>query len=241
VTGTGTVRLGRRDVPVFRAAGPPTPATAQRAVSALGLPRGHRPVVVLVGGADRLDTGDGVGWAALFRDGLVGGLARTRACLVDGGTDSGVVALAALAVGAGNEDLPVIGVVAEGTVCWPGQQRREDQAYLAPGHTHLVAVPGTRWGAESPWIPLVADALAGSAASVTVLINGGEIARDDARRSIAAGRPVLAVRGTGRVADELAAAPGSPLVMVVDGLAHPEQLADAMVAMLDQSSKPRQT
>jgi hypothetical protein len=205
-------------------------------VTALGLPLGRRPVVVLVGGADRLDTGDGVGWAALFRDGLVGGLARTGACLVDGGTDSGVVALAARAVAAGDHDLPVVGVVAEGTVCWPGQQRREGQAYLAPGHTHLVAVPGERWGAESPWIPLIADALAGSAVSVTVLVNGGEIARDDARRAMAAGRPVLTVRGTGRAADELAAAPGSPLLRVVDGLAHPEQLAEALVAMLNQTT-----
>ncbi len=232
------VRLGGRDVPVAHIVGPPTPAAARRAVTALGLPRRRRPVVVLVGGADRLDTGDDVGWAALFSDGLLGGLAQTGACLVDGGTDSGVVALAARAIAAGDHDLPVIGVVAEGTVCWPEQQRREGQAYLAPGHTHLVAVPGERWGAESPWIPLIASALAGSAASVTVLVNGGEIARDDARRSMAAGRPVLAIRGTGRAADELAAAPASPLLRVVDGLARPQQLAEALVAMLKQTSKP---
>jgi hypothetical protein len=52
----------------------------------------------------------------------------------------------------------------------------------------------------------VANAIAGENPSVTLLVDGGEVSWIDAKASIAAGRPVIAVAGTGRVADELAGA-----------------------------------
>jgi hypothetical protein len=98
---------------------------------------------------------------------------------------------------------------------------------------------------DPPWISLVAGALAGSARSLTVVVNGGPITMDDVRRSVAAGRPVLVVAGTGRLADALSAASRDPtatgveeaalassgLVDVVDGLRHPYLLADAIAAL----------
>jgi hypothetical protein len=71
-------------------------------------------------------------------------------------------------------------------------------------HTHLLLVPGTEWGDEAPWIVDVADAVAGDRPSVTLLINGGEIAYDDADRSLDRGRPVVVLAGTGRTADAIA-------------------------------------
>jgi hypothetical protein len=67
-------------------------------------------------------------------------------------------------------------------------------------------VPGDQWGAESPWIADTATVLADTAPSITVLINGGEIAYSDVERSVQAGRSVVAVAGSGRTADEFAAA-----------------------------------
>ena len=61
------------------------------------------------------------------------------------------------------------------------------------------------WGDESPWLARVASVLAGEA-SVTLLVYGGEIAWLDAARSIDVGRRLIAVAGSGRTADELAAA-----------------------------------
>ena len=68
-----------------------------------------------------------------------------------------------------------------------------------------MLVPGERWGDESVWLARIANILAGRA-SVTLLVNGGDIAWQDAARSVAAGRRVIAVAGSGRTADELAAA-----------------------------------
>ncbi|HVE95936.1 MAG TPA: hypothetical protein VNA67_02995, partial [Pseudonocardiaceae bacterium] len=57
-----------------------------------------------------------------------------------------------------------------------------------------------------PWLARVATVLAGTARSVSVLINGGGIALDDVTHSVAAGRPTVVVAGTGRTADALVAA-----------------------------------
>jgi hypothetical protein len=48
--------------------------------------------------------------------------------------------------------------------------------------------------------------LAGSAPSVTVLVNGGQIAYSDVRHSVQAGRPVCVISGSGGTADVLVAA-----------------------------------
>jgi hypothetical protein len=83
---------------------------------------------------------------------------------------------------------------------------REPAAPLEPAHTHFVLVPGSAWGDEAPWIARVAGAIADGRPSVTVLVNGGEIAWTDVAESTRAKRRVLAVAGTGRTADALASA-----------------------------------
>ena len=72
---------------------------------------------------------------------------------------------------------------------------------LEANHTHFVVVPGENWGDETPWIARTATVLAGAAPSITVLINGGQIAYSDVQRSVEAGRPVFVVAGSGRTAD----------------------------------------
>jgi hypothetical protein len=52
----------------------------------------------------------------------------------------------------------------------------------------------------------VADTLSVGAGSVTVLVNGGEIAWVDVAQSVKAGRPVIVIGGSGRTADALAKA-----------------------------------
>ncbi|MGH3935434.1 MAG: hypothetical protein ACRDS1_10745 [Pseudonocardiaceae bacterium] len=179
-----------------------------------GLPIGV-PVVVLVGGAGGLEPADTAACADLFASALVPLIESAGAVLVDGGTDAGIMRLAGRAAQRAEASFPRVGVVSEGTVRWPGQPpAREDAADLEPHHTHVVAVPGDEWGDEAPWLSAVAGALAGPAPSVTVLANGGAIAYQDVRHSLAAGRPVLVLSGTGRVAEDISTAragrPGDP-------------------------------
>ena len=174
-------------------------------LTALGLPR-SRPVVVLVGGAGRLPPADLDRLRPLIADGLIPILEEQQAIAIDGGTDAGIMRLVGEERVRRSATFPLIGVVANGTIHWPGEPASDDTAELERHHTHFVVVPGDEWGAEAPWIAHTATALAGPAPSVTVLVNGGEIAFADVANSVEAGRPVLVIAGSGRTADQFAAA-----------------------------------
>jgi hypothetical protein len=209
----------------------------------LGAPR---PVLVLVGGADGLGDAQLARLRPLFEEGLAPLADALGACVVDGGTDAGVMALIGQARAKLGASFPLVGVTASGTVDpADGTGRQGEASSLEPNHTHLLLVPGSSWGAESPWLAEVASWLAGEAPSVTVVVNGGEVTFDDAARSVAADRPVLVVAGSGRAADEVAAAlreqghdaraaklAGSGLVQAVDLGEGPHAIAREVAAAL---------
>jgi len=139
----------------------------------------------------------------------------------------------------------MVGVAAVGTVTLPGASPSERTAALEPHHTHFVLVPGGEWGDEAAWISRVATALAGPRPSATVLVNGGVTAWRDVEESVAVGRPVIVVDGSGRAADDIAAAvrgaaiggrgyrlAESGLVQAVSLDAGPGDLAEAVQARL---------
>lgn len=172
------------------------------AVDEFGL-TGPRPVVAVVGGAGGMTGGDLDRARAVVAEGLLPALAGTRAVVVDGGTDIGVMRL----TGRARDGFPLLGVAVEQTVVLPGRTAGPGPAApLEPHHTHFLLVPGTRWGQETPWLAETASVVAGAAPSVTLLINGGDIAAEDVGHSVRAGRPVLVLAGTGRLADRIAAA-----------------------------------
>lgn len=176
------------------------------AIAALGL-QSPLPTMVLVGGAGGLDESDIERLRPIFVAGIVPVLERFGAVAVDGGTLSGVMRILGETRSALGATFPLVGVVAAGTVQLPGRPERQDvDAVLEPHHTHFLVVPGEQWGAESPWIANTATVVAGTASSVTVLINGGQIAYLDVERSVEAARRVIVLAGSGRTADALASA-----------------------------------
>jgi hypothetical protein len=158
-----------------------------------------------------MDEDDVRALGAVLRQAVLPAVADRDAAVVDGGTDSGVMRAIGRARSAGGRDFALVGVAAEGTVRAPGDDvpMIEDAAELEPNHTHFVLVPGRVWGAESPWIARVADAIAAESPSVTILANGGDIAFDDVSGSLERGRPVVVLAGTGRTADAIAMARGA--------------------------------
>jgi hypothetical protein len=198
------------------------PSDLPAALAALGL-QAPRLVVVLVGGAGLMDARDLDRLRPLFARGLVPVAERLGVVVIDGGTDAGVMRLIGRARTRAAATFPLVGVPAVGTVRFPGTHRRARSRWplkhpggrrrwpLDAHHPHFVLVPGAAWGDEAPWIARVGTVLAGGWPSVTVLVNGGEISYTDVACSLRAGRPVLAVAGSGRAADQLAsAARGGP-------------------------------
>jgi hypothetical protein len=168
-----------------------------------------RPVLVLVGGADGMSDRCLDALATALRDGVLPELVARAATVVDGGTDSGVMRAMGRARAAAGAAFPLVGVAARGTVAVPGAAGGGD-VELERHHTHVVLVPGRSWGDESEWIARVADVAAGAWRSVTLLVNGGEIAYRDVEHSIGRRRPVVVLAGTGRTADEIAGAGRDP-------------------------------
>jgi hypothetical protein len=163
---------------------------------------------------------------------------QNAAVVIDGGTDAGVMALMGQARAKLGGTFPLLGVAASGTIDLDLTLGRSTesgyQAPLEPHHSHFLLVPGDNWGDEALWISDVATALADPARCVTVLVNGGPIARDDVRHSLDAKRPVLVVAGTGRLADELAAEPDRPPLLAVIEVTTPKAIVKAKLQALLQ-------
>jgi SLOG in TRPM, prokaryote len=172
------------------------------AVAELGLTR-SMPTLVSVGSADGLSGDDSKRLEPLFAE-LTATAERLRAALVDGGTDRGVMRLLGRARSR-QSDVPLLGVAVAELVAIDSEPD-DGRCPLEPNHTHALLVPGTDWGDEVPWLARVATILADGAPSVTMLVSGGKVAYADAEASIAEGRPVLVVAGSGGTADEVAAA-----------------------------------
>lgn len=203
-----------------------------RAFERLGV-RTPRPVIVLIGGAKGLETQREM----MIRNALHAvalAAERADAVLLDGGTQSGLIALMGRTYAEGKFNFPLIGVAVEHMVRWPGRDNPAARANLEPQHTHFMLTPGKAWGDESPWLAASASELAQTRPALTLLLNGGEISRKDVNLSLQAQRPVLVVAGTGRLADELAAGSATPLLRTVS-VTNLETLSSEIYALLTRS------
>lgn len=175
------------------------------ALGEIGL-HGPRPVLVVIGGASKVSNSDLAQLRSLFVEALAPLAQSLGVFVVDGGTDAGVMQLMGKARAEIAATFPLIGVAPIELVSLPDTiSSSSDTSLLEPHHTHFVLVPGANWGDESTWLVNIANTLAGSAPSVVVLINGGEITWKDASQNIQAGRSVIVIAGSGRTADLLAA------------------------------------
>jgi hypothetical protein len=173
------------------------------ALRALGIV--DSPALVLVGGAAAMEADEIGRVETLFGDTLVPVAERHGAVVIDGGTDTGVMRAMGRARAARRATFPLVGVVVATLAAELLLEGGAEAAPLEPHHTQLLLVPGSSWGDEAVWLARIAAIVAAGRPSATVLVNGGDISMDDVRRSIADGRPVITVDGSGRAADELAA------------------------------------
>ena len=178
----------------------------KQAIAELGL-KGRYPVIVLIGGKIAEPQ------AAVTRQAIetISTTAEDmNAVIICGGTDMGVMAEIGQIRSRKGYKFPLVGVTPEALVTWPtgprstkflwwGQQRWQ----LEPHYSHFIFVPGSQFGDETAWINDTATLLAKDHQSVTILINGGEVSRKDIELSLENGRPVIALGGTGRLANEL--------------------------------------
>jgi hypothetical protein len=164
-------------------------------------------LIMVFGGAKGLDDSRKARLAELFRNAIAPAVADAGALVIDGGTESGVMAMMGEALARNGRESQLLGIAPAGKVTYPGGPNDAnigDGAPLEPNHSHFVLVESDEWGGETGTMFKLARAL--NVAVATLLINGGQIAESEALRSVRNGWPLLVVDGSGRFADQLSAA-----------------------------------
>mgnify|MGYP001434181810 CR=1 FL=1 len=179
----------------------PSTITPAEALAALGL-EPAAGMIVMHGGA-LLDGDLHRTVVEMLEDGLAPCAARRGLFVADGGTYMGTMAAMGEARRRSGAGYPLIGVCPAEMVTSPGGPENDAERYgLDPGHSHFLLVEGGGFGIESEL--LVGLARAGGGPGVALIINGGDIVCREAQMHAANGTPIIVLRGSGRLADQLA-------------------------------------
>jgi hypothetical protein len=184
----------------------PRDAAAQAILKALDLAQPHALIMVF-GGAKGLDDSRKARLATLFADGVTPAAAELGALIIDGGTQSGVMAIMGEAVARSPRRCQLLGIAPKGKITHPeiaGESAVSGDTPLEPNHSYFVLVESAEWGGETGKMFDLARAF--NVPTVAILVNGGAIAANEALQSARNGWQLLVVEGSGRFADELSAA-----------------------------------
>jgi hypothetical protein len=184
----------------------PLDTDAQSILKALGFAQ-PRALIMVFGGAKGLDDSRKARLAELFIDAIAPAAAELGALIMDGGTQSGVMAMMGEAVARDGRRSQLLGVAPAGKVTYsggPSDAGLADRAPLEPNHSHFVLVESNEWGGETSKMLELARAF--NAPIVAILVNGGAITADEALQSVRNGWQLVVIEGSGRFADELSAA-----------------------------------
>jgi hypothetical protein len=184
----------------------PRDTDAQAILKALDFAQ-PRALIMVFGGAKGLDDSRKARLAELFIDAIAPAAAELGALIIDGGTQSGVMAMMGEAVAGHGRRSQLLGIAPAGRVTYPRRPSNagiEDGVSLEPNHSHFVLVESDEWGGETEKMLDLAREF--NAPIVAILVNGGAIAADEALQSVRNGWQLIVIEGSGRFADELSAA-----------------------------------
>jgi hypothetical protein len=153
---------------------------------------------------------------------------RPGPVILSGGTDAGIFRLLGEVVSTMEFSGPVIGVAPRGKIY------REHGTPIEPHHSVVLLVDVEAWGEETSTLITLSRLLAARGPIVAVIAGGGDHTRVEVAAHQQAGTPVILLRGTGRLADELVATaqPGRPRALDVHD--H-EQIKSQLAAIFNVS------
>src|SRR5438067_8824372 len=156
-----------------------------------------RAVILLFGGAAGLEDSRKTRLATLFAEGVTPVAAELGALIIDGGTQSGVMAMMGEAVAQSHITVQLLGIAPEGKITNPeiaGPSKIPEGASLEPNHSHFVLVESNDWGGETTRMLELARGF--NAPIVAILVNGGTVAANEAVQSVRNGWPLLVMEGS---------------------------------------------
>ena len=119
----------------------PRDASAKAILDALKIASPHA-VILLFGGAAGLEDSRKTRLATLFAEGVTPVAAELGALIIDGGTQSGVIAMMGEAVAQLHTTVQLLGIAPEGKITNPeiaGASKIPEGASLEPNHSHFVS------------------------------------------------------------------------------------------------------
>lgn len=172
-----------------------------------------RPSISIIGGAGNMSEAALRQVHNVIEHSLVQFADRHNLNVIDGGTDAGVMSLLGECRAKRNYQFPLIGVAPNALVRYPGFENPQAQADLERRHSHFALTTGAEWGDESDMLAGMAYALSGGDSpshfpTLGIVINGGKVVMQEAYARMTGGLryPLLVLEGSGRTADEIAAA-----------------------------------
>ena len=157
---------------------PPKGTSAVEILRVLEIPR-PQALILVFGGASGLDETLTPLLLQLCNRGIARLAADMEALIMDGGTQSGVMAVIGQGVAERGRHSLLLGVAPAGKVTYPGGlpvTAGDDRVPLDPNHSHFVLVESREWGDETTTLYSLAQSLAEGISAVTILVNGGPIA-----------------------------------------------------------------
>ena|SRR5579885_83044 len=203
--------------------------------AALDLPPA-RGVLAFNGGTARLSDDLSARLGQVVQDGVARVAAEEQLTLVTGATDAGVFTLLGQGLARWGRTAPCIGVTVASLVTLPGAPTEQDRATLEPHHSHFVLVEGRDWGDETATMYALVASLGERVPSVLVFASGGKILRNEVVANVRQHRPIIAIAGSGRFADELAAVVRGERPPEADDVA--EIVRDGQITLFDLYQPP---
>jgi len=189
----------------------PQGAPASQIMERMNVPR-PRGLICLNGGTAKLDEELAGRLQSLIVEGLARLAVEESVTVLTGGTDAGIFSLFGEGIGKwGNPPAPVVGVVPETLVKWPGGGGGDTD--LEPHHTHFVLVEGAEWGDETATMYELCAAWSRACPSIAVFAGGGQITLHEMLANVRQGRKMILLAGSGRSTDavlDARAGHGSP-------------------------------
>jgi hypothetical protein len=185
---------------------PPAGTPPASILKALGIGQ-PKALIMVAGGAGGLDETPKPRLVQLCSWGIARAAVEMGAIIIDGGTQAGVMAMIGKGVADRGRKSVLLGFAPAGKVTYPGgpgEGSIADSAPLDPNHSHFVVVESEEWGGETETMYELAEELGKQVPVLTVLINGGEVAKSEVLRTVRHGWPIITIEGTGRLADEIA-------------------------------------
>jgi hypothetical protein len=164
-------------------------------------------LIVIAGGASQMDKRVSEELAPLFTGGIAHVAASLDALIIDGGTQTGVMALIGQGVAQQQNKPALLGVVPAGIVTYPGKSTEKTSSEavpLDPNHSHFVLVETDEWGGETETMYELVQVFSQNSPSIAILINGGGIAKREVLHNVRQRRPIIIIEGSGRFADDIA-------------------------------------